>query len=156
MTESDARIYTVRWYRTRKCLARDADGVWRWAPPARAEVMTLSEAHKAQAQMGGIVCIDGVPLDQIGKPLPIKPKPLPPPPDTRLRDRIRAAVDADDWRSAFRLSLKRKDLGDRKLAVERALMALDRPSFCAQLKMAPDLLVKVGREVVSKYLEENR
>jgi hypothetical protein len=145
------RIYTVRWYRTPRCLASDPQTTWRWASASKALKMTLEEATHAAARMGGIVCVDGVPLDRIGQALPTKPKPIPMATERRTVTRVREHVQAERWREAFRLAKRLKGLGGDMLAVERAWMAVSNPSFCRQIGLDPDKLMADGQAILRRH-----
>jgi hypothetical protein len=58
--------------------------------------------------------------------------------------KLRAMMDAGDWRGALRLAASFGRLGDEKAAITRAWDAIVRPDFARQLRRDPDALVAEG------------
>lgn len=149
------RVYTVRWTRSRKCLAADPLTRWRWSEPSQAEQMTLAEASDAAAKMGGIVCIDGVAIDKLDVAPPKKPLPLTHPKPMRdVPALVRGLMASARWESAFRAALKirRLDEADRR-ALEAALQAVAQPDFCRQVRMNPDTMRDLGIAILRRLFE---
>ena len=145
--------FTVRWTRSRKCLVSDPETTWRWSEPESATLMTRVEADAAAARMGGVVCVDGIPVDRLGTALPQKPPPVKGTATGRrpaAADVLRAHVLAGRWREATRLALKLRDQGDDKTTLERAWDGYTRPDFCRQLKRDPEALIAAGVVVLRR------
>jgi hypothetical protein len=150
----DARRHTVRWHRSRKCLTVNEDTTWRWTEPSAATLMTRAEADAAAARMGGIVCLDGVPIDKVDVAPPPKPtKPKAPPraagAQSPIMAKVRARVAASEWREATRLAAKLR-LGDDGAVIDRAWQAYTKPDFCRELKRDPETLIAAGVEVLKR------
>lgn len=146
------RVYTVRWTRSRACLVADESTTWRWSEPSQATHMTLAEAQAAQARMGGIVCVDGVPLDKLDVARPVKPKVVrsaAPKVSPRLA-KVHALVAAERWREALQAAVKLRGLGEDAVALERALDGFVRPDFCRSLKRDPEVLITAGIEILRR------
>lgn len=148
----DDRAYTVRWIHSRKFLATDPLTRWRWSEPSQAMQMTLEEAQYAAARMGGIVCVDGVPIDKLGVKPPEKPRSIPGESvgATSKTDRVREHVEAERWRDALRLAVRLNGLGDDQKPIERAWTAITNPNFMRQIKQDPDALVAAGIEILRR------
>lgn len=150
----EERRFTVRKHRSRRCLARDADGVWFWAPARNATPMTRTEADAAVARMGGVVLFDGTPVDQVGAPKPKRPAPVPGKapgePDTKL-ERLQRLVAAEDWYGAFKLGASvGRQLGDDRETIQRAWEAMQRPDFVRELHRDPDALIEAGKAALRR------
>lgn len=149
----DERAFSVRWHRSRKCLTADLETTWRWSEPSQATLMTRAEADAAAARMGGVVCVDGVPVDKLDVKPPKPPAPAPKPKlegDSPAVARVRAVVASGQWREATRLAAKLRGLGDDGKTLERAWDGFARPDFCRQVKRDPDALIAAGVEVLRR------
>lgn len=82
-----------------------------------------------------------------GKPLPKKPA-LPTgkalgEPDSKV-ERVRAAVVAEDWKTALRIAKDLSGLGPDEAVLSRAWEALVRPGFMRQVKKSPEKAYEEG------------
>lgn len=148
----EERVFTVRWTRSRACLAADPTTTWRWSEPSQAALMTLAEAEAAQARMGGVVCVEGVPLDKLDVVPPKKPAPVKAPkkPGVARAEKVADLVAAQRWRDALQAAVKLRGLGDEAKTLERALDGYVRPDFCRQLKRDPEALIQAGIEILKR------
>jgi len=115
--------------------------------------MTRAEAEAAVARMGGVICVDGVPVDKLGVALPKRPPPVrgkTPGERADVGATIRDHVAAGRWREAFRIAVKLRGLGDDAKVIARAQDGLARPDFCRQLGRDPDVLVEAGKAVLRR------
>ncbi len=88
-----------------------------------------------------------------GRTLPKRPKlPEGKAPGEKLTplERVRAAVAAEDWREATRLSLKLPSLGPDEEAISRAQEAFLRPDFLRQVNKDPEAAIEAGKAALRR------
>lgn len=72
--------------------------------------------------------------------------------DTKV-ERVRAAVAAEDWRTALRLAKDMSSLGADEGPISRAWEALVRPTFLREVKKDPDAVFDEGVAVLRRRFE---
>jgi hypothetical protein len=140
----EARFTVRRAYGNDQLVIDETTG-WRWSRGAKTQ-MTRAKADEMAAKLGGIVCVDGRPVDKLDVARPARPK-MPAGKAAGEREdptaKIRAHLRAGEEREALRLAVKLR-LGSDKTAIERAWEALQRPGFCRELGRDPEILLRDG------------
>lgn len=66
------------------------------------------------------------------------------------RERVRAEMDAGNWREAILAAAKFPDLGDERDAILSGREAIVRPAFQRQLKRDPEALIEVAKAALRR------